>query len=144
MDRVDGYGGYKFGMTLEEADAVRADDMVNKGCDFRAIEACIERKTQLFGEEAIIIALVSSESHTVNQVNISFNRLSSVAGGACKKVLSSIGGALIETFGTNTKENGADITWHLPRGGKVTLTRLCINEDKGMVIVSYSPTDAFR
>jgi hypothetical protein len=144
IDRVDGYGGYKFGMTIQEADAVRADDIVNKACEFNAIEACIERKTEFFGEEATILALVSSQSHKVERVNISFDRTRPATPGACKKVLSSIAGPLIKTFGTNTKEEGANITWHFTRGGKVTLARLCINEDMGMVIISYSPSDAFR
>ena len=63
MDRVEGYGGYRFGMTLKEADA-----------------------------------LVSAISHTVEQVNISFDRLHPHTPGARKKVLSSNARPLIETF----------------------------------------------
>lgn len=137
MDRIDGYGGYKFGMTLNEADAVRADDVVNKNCEFtRRIEACIERKTNLFGEEVIITAQVSSKTHTVEQIIISFLRLELVAPGACKNVMSSISGPLLETFGRKFKENGRDITWHLPRGGTVAFTNLCIDNDKGVVVIS--------
>jgi hypothetical protein len=144
IDRIDGYGGYKFGMTLKEADAVRADDVVNKDCEFNGIEACIERKTHLFGEEAIITAQVSSETHTLEHIIISFKRLELVAPGACKNVISSISGPLLETFGRKFKEKGRDITWHLPRGGTIELTNLCLNEDKGVDVISYKPSDAFR
>jgi hypothetical protein len=130
-------------MTLEEADAVREDDVINRDCEFGKTGACIERRTLLFGEEAIVIAQISSRTHKLNQVIVQFNRIGSTIAGACKKVLPHIVGPLIKTSGTDAKEEKRNFVWYLPRGGEVILTRLCITDDSGMVIVSYRQTDAF-
>ena len=143
ITKLEGYGGYRFGMTLEEADAVREDDVINRDCQFENTETCIERRTVLFGEEAIVIAQISSRTHKLNQIIVQFNRIDSTVAGACKKVLLNIAGPLIKTFGTHIKEEGSNFIWYLSRGGEVTLTRLCITDDSGMVIVSYRQTDAF-
>lgn len=143
ITKLEGFGGYKFGMTLEEADAVRKDDVINRACEFHETEVCIERRTVFFGEEAIITAQISSRTHRLDQVIITFNRIKSTIAGACKKVLHNIAGPLLKTYGTGAKEENNNFVWHLPQGGEVTLTRLCITEDSGVVVVSYRQTDAF-
>ena len=143
ITRLEGYGGYKFGMTLEEADAVREDDVINRDCEFEETEACIERRTVLFGEEAVVIAKISSGTHKLNQVLVQFDRMGSTVAGACKKVLLRIADLLIKTYGNGAKEEKANVVWYLPRGGEVQLTPLCITDDSGMIVVSYRQTDAF-
>ncbi len=143
-EKLDGYGGYKFGMTLAQADAVRSDDVVKKPCDYAETEACIEREVELFGEAASIAVLISSETRTVRQINITFSRTSADKMRGCKKVLSNIAGPLAETFGGNYRVNDGLITWYFPLGGQVTLSKFCLPNDYGVVVVSYKQSDGFN
>jgi len=105
-------------MTLEEADAVREDDVINRECEFARVEARIERRAIFFGEEAIIIAQISSVSHKLEQVIIQFKRMEDANTGACKMVLSQISNPLIEAYDPDFKKEGTEFVWYLTRGGK--------------------------
>lgn len=148
-DKVDGYRGYRFGMTLEQADAVRPDDVVNMPCKFEKSEACLHRTTKLFGEQADIDVLISSETHTVDRINITFSRPASdkPEPGVCQRLMSNISKPLLETFGTNYRKIEEtffrQFTWHFPRGGQVEWYRFG-TADTCHVVVSYAPSDGFE
>ncbi len=144
IDRIDGYGGYKFGMTLSQADAVRTDDVVQKPCSYPEMEACINRETELFGEKASVSVLISSETHTVKRVHIIFATLSSDGPGSCNRVLSSISLPLVQVFGVNFKKDDRSVIWHFPLGGRVIVAHTCFPSGEGIVVVSYEQSDGFN
>ena len=147
IEKIDGYGGYKFGMTLEEADAVRPDDVRQSECKYPGVSlVCLKRQTTLYGEEAEIVVIFSQQGQRVERVQINFFRMTENSTGACRSVLKAIAEPLLKTFGTKylrESEDNLKITWHLPKGGKVVLRKLCVDADFGVVTVTYSPSDAF-
>jgi len=143
-DEIDGYGGYKFGMTLKEADAVRDDDAV-VSCDYVGVKTCIEREGNFFGEKGVVTVQFDLKTNRVRQILITFRRLDGEKGQkACRKVLETIATPLIDTYGKpRISEDNSEIAWYARRGGRVQLTKLCITEDTGAVIVSYAPSEPF-
>ena len=72
--KLEGFGGYKFGMTLEEADAVRADDTITD-CTYQSVYKCLTRKAIFYGHEGEINVQIDDTRRVVVQIVITFDRL---------------------------------------------------------------------
>jgi hypothetical protein len=90
IDKLDGYGGYKFGMTLEQAFAVRRDVKITQ-CEYENVYRCIERQGNFFGHAGTIVVQISGRTKRVNKIVLTFDRIDEKFGqGKCKAVLDDI------------------------------------------------------
>lgn len=138
LPRIDGYGPYKFGMSIEQAKKARPDAK-KTDCDYVGAAYCLTLSTQLFGQDAIINALFNANTKRLSQINITFDRMKGKEKG-CKKLVEEIAVHMIQRWGTFTREDGWAIHWESPYGGTVTFLRVCLDDDSGIVVVSYSDT----
>lgn len=139
--RIEGYRGYTFGMTLAEARRVDPNMALTK-CDYIGVELCLERDGEFFGESARLV--VQFTGGQVSQVLISFTRHRDPQDQACQRVAGVVLKALLDRFGEpsrSAKKNGP--SWYATRGGSIHLTVLCVDGSVGRVVVSYRPSPGF-
>jgi hypothetical protein len=142
VSKLDGYGGYKFGMTFQEALAVRRDVRITN-CEYAGVEKCLERDATIFGEKANIIVQINKAAKRVNQIVIKFDRIDVPPGSqSCIKTLESIRRQIIKIYNpAEAKRDGVQTIWYFPRGGRVVLNNICMTEDRGMIVVTYAETE---
>jgi hypothetical protein len=144
VPKINGYGPYKFGVTIEEAKKARPEAS-RTNCDYQDTAYCLTEKTDLFGQEAEIDAHFEKNTKRLHMVTITFKRLDDKFKGsrACMEVLEAIATPLVEKWGIPTREHGRSMLWESPYGGTLSLGRLCLNADVGVVVVSYDDTPGF-
>ena len=147
VPKIDGYGPYKFGMSIEQAK--RARPVANKtegNCDYDKIDPayCLTESTKLFGQDATIDALFDKNTEKLSTVIITFDRVKGKEK-ACRKVLEAIATPLIQKWGIPTREEqkGVRLFWESAYGGILVFERLCVNDDFGVVLVLYKDTPSF-
>ncbi|HET7877019.1 MAG TPA: hypothetical protein VFN71_15960 [Methylomirabilota bacterium] len=140
-DRITGYGGYQFGMRLEDAKEIDARAKVTN-CDYRDTAFCLERADNFFGEPGEIRILFSANDRRLSRIHLSFDRFAGT-GGACKTGSETVAEALLRRFGPPTKVQGGKLFWYAAAGGAVSFLALCVDDDAGMIVVSYEPSSGF-
>jgi len=147
VPKIDGYGPYKFGMSIGQAKEARPDAKKAEGnCGYDRIDPdyCLTETTKLFGQDARIDALFDKNTKTLSNVIITFDRIEGKEK-ACRKVLEAIATPLVQKWGIPTREEGGgvELFWESVYGGTLTLSRFCIDDDSGIVVVSYEDTPCF-
>jgi hypothetical protein len=140
-DSITGYGGYQFGMSLEDAKRIDPRAKVTT-CDYRDIAFCLERADNFFGEPGVIRILFSATDRRVSRINLTFDRLAG-ADGACKRGSTTVAEALLRRFGPSNKTQDGKLFWYAAAGGAVSVLNLCVDDDSGMIVVSYEPSPGF-
>jgi hypothetical protein len=140
-DTIKGYGGYQFGMSLEEAKRVDARAKVTN-CDYKDIAFCLERADNFLGEPGMIRILFSAKDMRLSRINLTFDRLAGTDR-ACKRGSATVEQALLRGFGPSNKTQDGKVFWYAPAGGAVSFLSLCVDDDTGMIVVSYEPTTGF-
>ncbi len=141
--RIDGYGGYRFGMSFAEADALYADDTQSAQRSDSFAPKYLSRVTQAFGEAAELLMLFDKLSDRLAAITLRFNRYSATTpAGECLRLLRHAEEQFTREYGTHnmivaTEPGGR--SWHFPQGGVVSITNLCVGADKGAVAVSFRP-----
>lgn len=136
-NKIEGYGGFKFGMTLEEGILVRNDDHVNDNPAYWAAYKTIERETSIYGYDALIVAQINSQSRRLDRVVIEFKKWD----GGCEQLVEDIVDNLFNFYGEEfVKGEDAKGTWTFPDGGIITLYNICYG-DIGQVNVAYSSSE---
>jgi hypothetical protein len=72
-ERITGYAGYQFGMSLDQAMAVDAR-MPQTHCDYFNVAYCLERNEDFFGEPGTIKVLFGGTDKTITAIHITFDR----------------------------------------------------------------------
>lgn len=130
--------GYELGMTLDQTDAARDDD-VQARCGFYYAdhETCFSRKITLFGETAEIFALVNDETNLLDKINLDFTEYEEDSDCArlVKKMLFSASKAL-----GKWEKKFFNYSWTLPARKRLDVVDLC---DVGFASMSYSK-ETFR
>jgi hypothetical protein len=140
-DTITGYGGYQFGMSLEDAKRIDARAKLTN-CDYRDIAFCLERADNFFGEAGVIRILFSTTDRRLSRINLTFDRLAG-ADGDCKRGSTTVAEALLRRFGPSNKTQNGKVFWYAAAGGAVSFLNLCIDDDTGMIVVSYEPSAGF-
>jgi hypothetical protein len=141
--RLDGYGGYRFGLSFAEADALHADDVAAQMRSDRFDPRYLERKDEVFGEQAELLAMFDKHTQKLAAITLRFNRYRAAAGtGECLRLLRLVEAQFTRAYGTQhmivaTEPGGRN--WHFPQGGVVSITNLCVGADQGAVSVSFRP-----
>lgn len=147
VPKIDGYGPYKFGMSIEQAKQARLGAKKIEGnCGYEKIDPayCLTESTKLFGQDATISALFDKNTQRLSTVIITFDRIEGKEK-TCRKVLEAIARPLVQKWGIPTREEGGgvELFWESVYGGTLTLSRFCIDDDSGIVVVSYEDTPGF-
>lgn len=140
-DTITGYAGYQFGMSLEEAKRIDARAKMT-ACDYKDIAFCLERADNFFGEPGVIRILFSARDMRLSRINLTFDRLAG-ADGACKRGSTTVAEALLRRFGPSNKTQDGKVFWFAAAGGTVSLLNLCVDDDSGVIVVSYEPSPGF-
>ena len=136
VNKIDGFGGFKFGMTLDEAIQVRDDDIVNDNPTYFAAYKTIERATSIYGYDAVIVAQINDKSKLLDRVVVEFRRWE----GGCEEVAGVIIEKLLDIYGGEyVKSENSKGTWTFPSGGTITMFNICYG-DSGQVSVAYAST----
>ena len=140
--RIEGFGGYRFGMTLEEAAGVREDDVVTD-CAFQGVFKCLEFEASFYGEAARVIAQIDATTRKLAQVVVQFDLMDRTEPDGCSGVVEKVLSRLTARYGTDhvsvEKSTG---TWYPSDGGSVSLTNLCVSNSSGIVAVTYRPGES--
>lgn len=137
VEKIDGYGGYKFGMTLAEADAVTNDDKI-VGCEYYGVRKCITRGGEFLGESETVVAQIDDKTQRIRQVVVSFEGTES---GACDAVARVVRNTLLKSYGLDdVNAKGPRAEWHFPKGGSIGLLKLC-EVGMNLVTVSFAPSE---
>jgi len=147
VPKINGYGPYKFGMSIEQARKARPGANKTEGnCGYDKIgpARCLTESTKLFGQDATVVALFDKNTERLSIVIITFDRTEGKEK-ACKKVLEAIATPLVQKWGIPTREEseGVALFWESAEGGTLELGRYCIDDDFGVVVVSYKDTPGF-
>jgi hypothetical protein len=136
--KIDGYEGYKFGMTLEQALKVRASAKQTQ-CDFNGVTTCIEYQTTV----SAFLAKVTVQFAPATPLLLS-KILVTLYGEPIDHGCTEIGKELLKLlaskYGNDPFIKDHVATWASSEGGSVSLTALCISPDTGINIISYQPT----
>ena len=72
-ERITGYAGYQFGMSLDQAMSVDAR-MRQTHCDYFNVAYCLERDEDFYGEPGRIVVLFGAADKTIEAIHITFDR----------------------------------------------------------------------
>lgn len=141
LDRLDGYAGYQFGMSLAQADALASDDAIGEMRNDRYDRKYLSRDITLFDEAAELVAYFDRSTRELSAITVRVSRWQAQAGQAeCLRVLRHLEHQFTEQYGTQhliiaTEPGGRN--WRFPQGGEVSITNLCQGADRGAVAVSF-------
>jgi len=147
--KVDGWGGYKFGISMNQATAVRKDAKWEEIEYSSEKEKCLVFDTTVHGEKGKVV--VRFENGKLFRIHINFDRFK---GGCDEKLTKTVSEGLISLYGTKyAKSENRKIVWRFPQGGLIELTNFCIMEQDtdfkrdaigtGIVFVIYEYSEGF-
>jgi hypothetical protein len=136
--KIDGYEGYKFGMTLEQALKVRPSAKQTQ-CEYQNVTQCIEYETTV----SAFPAKVTVQFHpAVVQILVTFYSMDDPIDRSCREIGKELLKLMVPKYGSDPFIKDHKATWTSPEGGSVSLTALCTGPEKGINIISYQPTGA--
>jgi hypothetical protein len=138
--QVDGYQGYKFGMTLEQARLVNPAAVYTK-CTYVGVDACLEYPTTISAFPAKVVAQFKGVPLVLTQVVISFDALHEPVRFPCNMVATELTKLLAAKYGRQPFTDQFDnITWAFADGSSVELSALCLG-NKGLNTIAYRPSN---
>jgi hypothetical protein len=142
LRRVEGFEGYKFGMTLDEALAVRPTAKTTQ-CDYKGIAACIEYQTTLSAFSAsVAVQFRKAAPLLLSRILVRIRSFGEPNDPRCYEAGREILKLLVAKYGSEPFIKDRTATWASAEGGAVSLLTLCANEDKGINIITYEPSSA--
>jgi len=151
IKKLEGWGEYKFGMSISQTTAVRKDarwEEMHWGKPPEK-EQCLVQDSEFYGEKGRII--VRFKKARLAKIHIEFRRLE---GGCDEKLLRTVYDPLVKLYSLKyAKVEGREIVWRFPQGGMITLLNICITKNDtdfkpeaigtGMVSVIYEHSEGF-
>jgi hypothetical protein len=137
--KIEGWGGYKFGMSMSQAGDVQKDARWEEIEYQTGKEKCLVRDGKIDGEEAkILIRFVNGK---LFRIQIKFERFD---GGCNKKLIGTIVDGLANLYGLKcAKSEKGKITWRFPQGGSIEVLNFCRKDKTGMALVTYEQSETF-
>lgn len=137
-------GGYKFGMSTEEADSVRINDQL-KNCKTSqpGAEFCLEREIAFLGERAKMSGLISAKTQTLDNITIEFDRQKENAqdvSNDCLNIQDLLNKKITPLFGQAVLDFNRyvkNFIWSLPEKRELRIISLCKTNDSGVVLLQY-------
>lgn len=138
IEKVDGYDGYKFGMTIDQAKRVKPSAKQTR-CEYASGPMwCLEYATRVSDFPAEVTVQFPGATPLLTQILVTFRSLpDNVPRYSCREVGKEILKLLIAKYETDALLKGHTVTWTSPHGGSVSLTSLCVGEVEGINVVTY-------
>ena len=141
MAKVEGYDGYLFGMTVDQAMRVKAG-VKYAPCDFKDVVGCIEYDAMVSAFPTRVVVQFKGASPRLAQVVLQFDSLREPIQHPCKVVTAELVRLLVARYGGEPLIVQGVATWTSPEGGSVSFSQLCIDEKRGFNSVLYRPSAA--
>ena len=139
MKKVDGYDDYKFGMTVDQALKVRLAAKRNTPCDYSGVPVCLEYATTVSVFPATVNVQFQGDTPLLSQILITIRSLDEPVRRPCHEVGKEVLRLLVDKYGTHPFIKDRAATWTSPEGGSVSLLALCVDENKGVNVISNRP-----
>jgi hypothetical protein len=139
IKKVDGYDGYKFGMSIDQALNVKPAAKQKTPCDYQDVPTCLEYATTVSVFSARVNVQFKFENGTplLSQVLLTIDE---PVRHPCHEVGRELLHLLVDKYGEHPVIENHKATWTSPDGGSVSLLALCVTEVQGVNIISYKPS----
>ena len=141
VPKIDGYDGYRFGMTIEEATKVKAGARYAP-CDFKDMVGCIQYPVTVSAFPALVSVQFKGATPRVVQIIINFDSLKEPDKNPCGAVAKEVFRLMAAKYGSTPLVKKGIATWASPSGGAVEFSTLCLNETTGVNVIIYRPSAA--
>jgi hypothetical protein len=141
VSKIEGYDGYLFGMTVEQALRVKAGTNYAP-CEFKDVVGCIEYDAMVSAFPTRVAVQFKGASPRLVQVVLKFDSLREPIRHPCKVITAELVRLLVARYGGEPLVVQGDATWTSAQGGSVSLTQLCIDDKRGINAVVYRPSAA--
>jgi hypothetical protein len=138
IKQVEGYDGYKFGMTIDQAKKVKPAAKQTR-CEFAGVATCLEYKTKLSAFPATVTVQFKGEAPLLSQILITIRSLDKPVLHSCRDVGEEVLRLLVAKYGDKPFIKNHEATWTSPEGGSVSLLSLCVGEaGNGVNVITYT------
>lgn len=141
VPKIDGYDGFKFGMTVEQAQGVKGG-LTYKRCDYKNAVGCMDYAVNVGAFPATVVVQFKGSPARVAQILVSFDSLRSPPKDSCSSVRKEVLRLLTAKYGSSPYISDTGATWTSPHGGSLRFSSLCIDNTTGMNVISYEPSAA--
>ena len=137
---MDGYDGYKFGMTIDEALKVKFAAKKKTPCDYQGVPVCLEYATTVSAFPATVSVQFQFDGNTplLSQILLTVRSLDDRY--PCPDVGKEVLKLLVAKYGERPMIKDHEATWTSPDGGFVSLLALCVDDFRGLNVISYRPS----
>jgi hypothetical protein len=140
IERVDGYDGYKFGMTIDQAKQVKPSAKQTR-CEYVNVTICLEYATKISIFPATVAVQFKGATPLLSRILLTIKSLPEpVVRHPCREVGKEVLKLLIAKYGDSPLIKDHTATWTSPGGGSVSLLALCVGEAGGINVITYEPT----
>lgn len=142
-DAVTGYAGYRFGMTVQQAERVAPGRKAQGACDFPGVALCIEFPEVIAGRSANVVVQFKGSPAVVTQVVVQYLNLDARPGsGACENSYRAVFASLSQRYGPPSHPERGGAVWLGRKSGAIKAAFVCFDRDRGVVTVQYHPSAA--
>ena len=141
LARLEGYDGYTFGMTVEQALKVHPGTSVVP-CDYPGTVGCLKREITVAQLPGQTVVLFAGQEPRVTNIHAEFNFLPKPGPVPCKTATKTLLLFLVEQYGPMWSVISSDMTryafsstWRFPERGVLSLQTMCVGELGGNMIV---------
>ncbi|WP_422033965.1 hypothetical protein [Reyranella sp.] len=139
VPKIDGYDGYRFGMTIEEATKVKTG-LSYVSCDFKDVVGCIQYPVTVSAFPAQVSVQFKGATPRVVQIVVSFDSLREPNKNPCRAISKEVFRLMAAKYGDAPLVKKGTATWASPNGGAVEMSSLCLDEATGMNVIVYRPS----
>jgi hypothetical protein len=143
LGKVEGYDGYKFGMTVDQARTVKPIAKETP-CDFVNVITCLEYETRVAAFPATAIVQFTGTPPLLSAVLLTIRSSDEPAGPTCHQIGQEVLSLLRARYGAKPLIRNHAAIWASPEGGSVSLLARCDGEDRGSNIVVFKPSGALQ
>jgi hypothetical protein len=133
--KVDGYDGYKFGMTIDQAKRIKSAAKQTR-CEYVDVSTCLEYRTMVSVFPATVTVQFKGAAPLLSQIIITIRSLADPSH-SCREVGREVLKLLTAKYGNDPFVKDHEATWASPEGGSVSLLALCIGEVEGINVITY-------
>jgi hypothetical protein len=141
LGKVEGYDGYKFGMTVDQARAVKPIAKQTP-CDFVNVITCLEYETRVTAFPATAIVQFTGAPPLLSAVLLTIRSSDEPSGPMCHEIGQEVLSLLLARYGAKPLIRTHAAIWASPEGGSVSLLARCDGEGRGTNIIVFKPSGA--
>jgi len=140
IKKVDGYDGYKFGMTIDQAKKVKPAAKQTR-CEYPGVATCLEYETMVSAFPATVVVQFRGDTPLLSQILLTIRSFDKPVRHSCREVGEEVLKLLAAKYGDSPFIKDHTAAWTSPEGGSVSLLALCVGEAGGGInVITYKPS----